>query len=525
MQPEPSWRGGALSRTDAPSAVLPSHLDQRVQPGGTGPLLAGPEVQPGSGPGAKDKTRYKDPVCVSGGTIQKATIMLQGTVLLFTLLFSGCQAQSTADLVTSLPGFSGTLNFKHYSGYLQAGAGKFFHYWFVESQNNPSTDPLVLWLNGGPGCSSMEGLLAENGPFHLHDDGTVYLNPYSWNNVANVLYLESPAGVGFSYSTSGNYQISDPQVAEDNYEALQQFFLKFPSFTGNDFYVFAESYGGVYGPTLSQLIVSGSADINFKGMAVGNGMTSYALNDQSLVYFGYYHGLFGDECVLGPVLMVMQGVVAPSSQCVSCPPQVYSALYQVQDVGLNIYNLYSQCYGGVGSSARYAADVSNLFRQYKFTFQTPQEDVSVPGVPRCINGTAMYYWLNNPSVRAALHIPSSVQTWELCSSTVGSLYQRVYMDMSPFYQELLQRNVSLLVYSGDVDMACNFIGSKWFVEALNQQLVSQYRPWFYNNQIAGYVEEYEKITFLTVKGSGHMVPQYKPGPALQMFQNFLKNSY
>ncbi|XP_006641521.2 lysosomal protective protein-like [Lepisosteus oculatus] len=448
------------------------------------------------------------------------------SLLVATLCLLGCWGQYAPDLVTSLPGLSETPNFKHYSGYLQAGSGNYFHYWFVESQNNPSTDPLILWLNGGPGCSSMDGMLSENGPFHLNDDGTVYMNPYSWNKLANVLYLESPAGVGFSYSTSQNYQTSDPQVAADNYQALLDFFSKFPSFAGNDFYVFGESYGGIYAPTLTQKIASSSNSINLKGMGVGNGMTSYALNDQSLVYFGYYHGLFGDNLwsTLNQYCCSGDSCNFYSSSNSNCQDAVYQALYEIQDIGLNIYDLYSECYGGAGYSGLYAADTSNLFRNYNFRFQAPVE-ASIPGDPRCINGTAMYYWLNTPAVRAALHIPSFVQTWELCSHTVGSLYQRTYQDMTSFYQDLLQKNLQLLVYNGDVDMACNFIGAKWFVESLNQQLVSQYKPWFYNDQIAGYVEQYEKITFLTVKGSGHMVPQYKPGPALQMFQNFLSNSY
>uniref|UniRef100_A0A3B4CM12 Lysosomal protective protein n=1 Tax=Pygocentrus nattereri TaxID=42514 RepID=A0A3B4CM12_PYGNA len=411
-----------------------------------------------------------------------------------------------ADLVTSLPGLSETPNFQHYSGYLQAAQGKYLHYWFVESQNNPSTDPVVLWLNGGPGCSSMEGLLAENGPFHLHDDGTVYLNPYSWNLLANVLYVESPPGVGFSYSTTGNYQTSDPQVAEDNYNALLDFFNKFPSFTSNDFYVFAESYGGIYAPTLSKLIASSSANINFKGMGVGNGMTSYTINDNSLVYFGYYHGLIGNSlwneinqycCSSGTCNFDSNS----NSNCQNAVTSVnvYNALYLIQDIGLNIYNVYALCYGGAGAQSRYTADMSNLFRHYRFKFQDQVShgfvDVSVPGDPRCFNGTALYVWLNNPNVRAALHIPTSVQSWELCSSTVGSLYQRTYSDMTPFYQYLLQQNLRLLVYNGDVDMACNFLGAEWFVEALNQS------------------------------GAGHMVPQYKPAAALQMFKNYLSNSY
>uniref|UniRef100_A0AAY4CB08 Carboxypeptidase n=1 Tax=Denticeps clupeoides TaxID=299321 RepID=A0AAY4CB08_9TELE len=398
--------------------------------------------------------------------------------LAFCVAATAAQNGAEADLVTSLPGLSETPTFQHYSGYLQAGSGKYFHYWFVESQNNPSTDPFILWLNGGPGCSSLEGMLSENGPFHLHDDATVYLNPYSWNLVANVLYLESPAGVGFSYSTTGNYSTSDPQVAEDNYNALLDFFNKFPSFASNNFYIFAESYGGVYGPSLAQYIISNSANINLKGVGVGNGMTNY----------------------------------------------VYQALYVIQDIGLNIYNLYGQCYGGAPMNGRYAADVANLFRDSGFTFQ-PQIEAAIPGVPMCINGTAMYEWLNNPEVRSALHIPTSVQSWELCSHTVGTLYQRTYTDMTSFYQSLLQKNLQLLVYNGDVDMACNFLGAKWFVDSLNLQALTQYGPWYFEDQIAGYVQQYKNLTLLTVKGAGHMVPEYKPGPALQLLKNYLANSY
>ncbi|XP_062403059.1 lysosomal protective protein-like [Sardina pilchardus] len=458
-------------------------------------------------------------------------MFLRCCALAVALCLTGIGAQSgpEADLVTYLPGLAENPSFKHYSGYVEAGVGKYFHYWFVESQNNPSTDPVILWLNGGPGCSALEGMLSENGPFHLRDDGTVYINPYSWNQVANVLYLESPAGVGFSYSTSGKYATSDPEVAEDNYEALQNFFTKFPSFLANDFYVFAESYGGIYGPSLAQLIVSNPGKINFKGMGIGNGMTSYALNDNSLLYFGYYHGLLAESLWtdLNQQCCTEGSCNFYSSSNTNCQNSVNQALYLIQDVGLNIYNLYGQCYGGApmnGYAGRYAADMSNLFRESGFSFK-PLEEVSIPGNPRCINGTAMYEWLNNPNVRAALHIPSSVQSWELCSGTVGSLYQRTYKDMTWFYQVLLQQDLQLLVYNGDVDMACNFLGGKWFVESLNQQVVSQYQPWYYQDQIAGYFQQYQKITFMTVKGSGHMVPQYKPGPALQMLKNYLANSY
>ncbi|XP_068943596.1 lysosomal protective protein-like [Petaurus breviceps papuanus] len=454
-------------------------------------------------------------------------MQLLGSFLAFSSLCWGLStSQYGPDLITLLPGLADLPNFKQWSGYLQAGSDKYFHYWFVESQGNPESDPLVLWLNGGPGCSSMEGLLAENGPYRINDDGSLYMNPHSWNLVANVLYLESPAGVGYSYSSSQNYKTNDEQVAADNYQALQSFFSKFPSFTSNDFYAFGESYGGVYVPSLSAQIVSGPASINFKGFGVGNGMNNYQLNDETLFEFSYYHGVIGDN--LWDSL---------NSHCCSegscnfynntrddCLDSILEAYRMIQGVGLNIYNLYAPCWGATGYQERYAADVSNLYRKYQFNVAVPALGAPIPGVPECINATAMYVWLNQDNVRQALHIPVFLPNWELCSTQVNFQYERQYVDMAPFYQELLQSNIRILVYSGDTDMACNFWGAEKFVVSLNQPVMMSYQPWYYKRQVAGFFKEYEQITFLTVKGSGHMVPQYRPAQALKMFESFLRNT-
>lgn len=118
---------------------------------------------------------------------------------------------------------------------LYAGPNKSFHYMFFESQNKPKFDPLLLWLNGGPGCSSMLGAWTENGPFSFKENSTeLYLNPYSWNRNASVLYIESPGGVGYS---TGPVNSSDASVAEDNLEALLSFFIKFPEMMLKDFYI------------------------------------------------------------------------------------------------------------------------------------------------------------------------------------------------------------------------------------------------------------------------------------------------
>ena len=94
------------------------------------------------------------------------------------------------------------------------------------------------------GCSSLLGALTENGPIELNADGTLSPNAYAWNSQASILFLESPAGVGFSFNAAQNYSTNDDATAALNYGALQSFYAKFPHLVNNDFYIAGESYGG-----------------------------------------------------------------------------------------------------------------------------------------------------------------------------------------------------------------------------------------------------------------------------------------
>ncbi|KAM4593397.1 lysosomal protective protein [Odontesthes bonariensis] len=444
----------------------------------------------------------------------------------------GSRTQYAPDEVTSLPGATFKCNYRQWSGYLKAGPGKFFHYWFVTSQRDPTKDPLVLWLNGGPGCSSLDGFLSENGPFHVNDDGaTLYENKFSWNKIANMLYLESPAGVGYSYSDNDTYVTDDNQVADDNYKALQSFFAKFPNFTQNEFFIFGESYGGIYAPTLSLRVVTGSANINFKGFAVGNGLSSFALNDQSLIYFGYYHGLFGEDLWRDLNINCCNEGKCDFSNPVSetCKTLVNVAFHIVYESGLNEYALYLDCEGRRAFHKGYETAMSHLFKSFRENLHTNKfsdgvtTSVSVNEVPPCINSTAQTNWLNRGDVRKALHIPDTLPAWDICSDAVGEHYKVVYSTMKDVYLKLLSMGLRALVYNGDTDMACNFLGDQWFVEDLGIKATSKYQHWIHNDQVAGFYQQFGNVTFLTVKGAGHMVPQWAPGPALHMFQSFIRN--
>lgn len=460
--------------------------------------------------------------------------MLVGGLLLCLLAVipPGCRA-FPPDEVTNLPGMTFIPNYRQWSGYLQARPGKFLHYWFVTSQGEPHTDPLVLWLNGGPGCSSLDGFLSENGPFHVRDDGaTLYENPFSWNKIANVLYIESPAGVGYSYSDDKKYATDDNQVAEDNYRALQSFFAKFPAFSQNDFFIFGESYGGIYVPTLSLRLATGPTKFNFKGFAVGNGLSSFALNDQTLIYFGYYHGLFGEDLWrnLNIHCCDKENCNFYNSSSESCRTFVNVAFTIVYRSGLNEYALYLDCDGVRRSHPGYEMTMRHLFRNYRKNLPAHSFSGGVPHsasmreVPPCINSSAQISWLSRGDVRKALHIPDILPPWDICSDEVGAQYTILYQTMKEVYLKLLALGLRALVYNGDTDMACNFLGDQWFVEDLGLQMTTRYQTWIHEDQVAGFYQKFGNITFLTVKGAGHMVPQWAPGAAFHMFQSFLKNS-
>jgi len=143
--------------------------------------------------------------------------------------------------------------------------------------------------------------------------------------------------------------------------------------------------------------------------------------------------------------------------------------------------------------------------------------------PPCIDVYAASTWLNTPAVRTALHIPSNLPAWEICSDVVNGGYTSVTPESVSLFPGLL-KNYRILVYNGDVDMACNFLGDEWAVDSLNLTLLEPYRTWHQGEQVAGFINRFQSLVFLTVRGAGHMVPQWKPEQAYTMFLNFIADS-
>lgn len=458
-------------------------------------------------------------------------------VVLFAALTGAVLTAPASDLVKSLPG-APNHTFKQYSGYLSAGGNKRLHYWFVESQLNPRNDPVVLWLNGGPGCSSLLGYLEELGPFHVNkvNPRVLYENPYSWNKFANVLFLESPAGVGFSYiEGSKNYTTNDDETALGNHAAVLEFFAKFPELKKNKFYITGESYGGIYVPTLATRILRYSKDINFVGYAIGNGYLDQRELFNSELTWAFYHALFGKTTWDGLLTQCCKNHDPDctwyddhSKECEAAKQMALDKIEPQDQSHYNQFNVYQDCtFQNLSSNTRrpltQASILLKLKRGQELLDNRPFQPPTLPideELPDCHDTDShLTYYLNQKSVRSALHIPDTVKPWESCSNLN---YTNQYKTVRPLILELVKAGKPGVIYNGDVDIVCDFYGDENFVDKLGLPLIQDYQQWYINgDQLAGNVKHYKGITFFTVKGSGHLVPMDKPAAALGLFKRFI----
>ncbi|CAN1139718.1 Serine carboxypeptidase-like 49 [Linum perenne] len=190
----------------------------------------------------------------------------------------------------------------HHAGYFNiqhSYAAKMF-YFFFESRNS-KVDPVVIWLTGGPGCSSELAIFYENGPFSIADNMTLVWNKYGWDQASNLIYVDQPIGTGFSYSTDRrDIRHNEDGVSNDLYDFLQAFFIEHPELAENDFYITGESYTGHYIPAFASRVHRGNKNnegihINLKGFAIGNGLTDPAVQYKAYPDFALQNGIIKES--------------------------------------------------------------------------------------------------------------------------------------------------------------------------------------------------------------------------------------
>ncbi|CUM65067.1 uncharacterized protein PRCAT00002689001 [Priceomyces carsonii] len=413
--------------------------------------------------------------------------------------------------VKSTPEDLGIDKVKQYTGYLDVEEeDKHFFYWFFESRNDPKNDPVILWLNGGPGCSSLTGLFFELGPASIGKDIKPISNPYSWNNNASVIFLDQPVNVGYSYSSES---VSNTVTAgQDVYAFLELFFKQFPEYKKPDFHIAGESYAGHYIPVFATEILSHEdRSFNLTSVLIGNGLTD------PLTQYKYYQpmacGLGGEPSVLEPeecdnmadtiprCLSLIESCYDSGSVWSCVPATIYCNNAQMgpyQKTGRNVYDIREMCEGGT----------------------------------LCYKGLEYIdEYLNKEEVKTALG--AEVDKYESCNFDINRNFLFAGDWMKPFHKavtDLLELGLPVLIYAGDKDFICNWLGNQAWTNELEWSGKKQFnkqpvKDWTVGKTSAGKVKNFENFTFLRVFGGGHMVPYDQPENGLAMVNSWIKGDY
>ncbi|TYH22641.1 hypothetical protein ES288_A04G145700v1 [Gossypium darwinii] len=438
--------------------------------------------------------------------------------------------QQEADRVVGLPG-QPAVEFKQYAGYVTVNEshGRALFYWFFEATSKPEKKPFLLWLNGGPGCSSIGyGEAEELGPFFTQkDEQTLKLNPYRWNKAANLLFLESPVGVGFSYTNTSSdiNQLGDKITAEDSYIFLVNWFKRFPQFKSHDFYIAGESYAGHYVPQLAELIfdnnkiVPKSDYINFKGFMIGNALMDDETDQTGMVDYGWDHAVISDGVYNNIKIKCNFSTPNTTNGCNEAM-QAYFDVYNIIDM----YSLYAPTCNSNSSSSnnRQRPMIQGIAPQIFSKFD--RWHTRPAGYDPCLSDYTEVY-LNRPDVQQALHanVTNISYPWTHCSDIIKT-WGDAPSSMLPTLKKLIAGGIRVWVFSGDTDGRIPVTATRLTLNKLGQKIIEDWTPWYTNHkQVGGWTIEYEGLMFVTIRGAGHQVPTFKPSQALQLVRHFLAN--
>lgn len=371
------------------------------------------------------------------------------------------------------------------------------------------------------------GFLTEQGPFRPSVDLTLEANPYAWNTVSNMVFIESPAGVGFSYTDdSDDLSIGDVQTAVDNYHLIQAFLSRFPDLRANALYITSESYGGHYMPTLAKQIVESNqvADsaqvINFKGFAVGNPYTDVNSGIPSGIATAWGHQLL-PRSVYEEYVKTCK---TPSAECTTLIGRLLG--------GLGDLNPYALDYPICTKSSHYSTQSLWLMNHQLLSAGLHPRAAGVRSMEAYEPCVANYMtaYLNQAAVKHALHVRDDLH-WSECSSVLRYNHtDGMKVSTAPLYNQLIDggHGLNILVYSGDDDAVCSTLGTQEWIWGLGYTpAANAWATYTVDGQTAGYLTKWTgtKLAFLTIHGAGHEVPTYKPEIALDMWERYLAGEF
>lgn len=472
--------------------------------------------------------------------------------------------------VTSVPLWTAPLPSPQYSGYVSApGSEKYVFYQLFVSQQSPAEDPLVVSLPGGPG-GSIAG--ADIGPFLysnsftnpakpslIPENVTVSENLFSWTKAANLLLMDSVAGVGYSYSMNqSDYITNDSQAQIDMEATLREWFRMYPYFANHAVFLQGGSYAGIYVPLLGEAILSGNEDgatpsINLEGYLIGNGATDSATDNINI--FSLFStwpllpqslaaNLTSYNCgtLSNPIDADQIEFTGSNQTQVDVCTELSSQVDQLISYNVNSLKWTGDCFYGLETFLE--ALTNQISAQLAAEGIEYQQSLAGSGAGAAGSSgnagcnedeRAVHVYFNRADVREALHVQAVQEEagfWLGLNPRVATAYTYDITSVIPQHEFLISRGVRALIYSGDLDWQVPWTGSQYWTSQMGATLgiVGDWQPWFrpdplnFGSQLSGFITQYEGLAFMTFKAAGHHVTSNAPDDAYIMFTNFIDNT-
>ncbi|XP_077483067.1 venom serine carboxypeptidase-like isoform X2 [Amblyomma americanum] len=394
-----------------------------------------------------------------------------------------------------------------YSGFItvneQLGSNLFF--WFFPAMENPEGAPVMMWLQGGPGTSSLLGLFVEHGPYYVDENYAAQLREITWARNISVLYVDNPVGAGFSFTQSDDgYASNVSDVSKDMLEFLQQFFTLFDSYSSNDFYLAGESYAGKYIPAIGAALHDSRGKlrvpINLKGIAIGNGM----IDPISLLRYGPYLYQIG--------LMDRQQATRMQEYCDQAAQMIRQDSY-VEAILLMLEALY----GTLMKKPTYFGNVTGYEYAYNYLLTKEPERQSLYET-----------FVQIPAIRQAIHVGGA--EFSNTRPAVGLHFANDIMKSVRDQFALLLDNYKALYYTGQLDIAFPYPMAEALMASLQWSGAQEFanatqRIWRSpdGDEVQGYTKHAKNFTMILARNGGHMLPLDQPEAAYEMITRFIND--
>jgi len=380
-------------------------------------------------------------------------------------------------------------------------------YWFFESRGDPAKDPIILWMTGGPGCSDATALFEENGPCRLPSGASrPERNEYSWNTRASVIYIDQPCGVGYSYGAASDEDKNEAGVAKHVGNFLLEFFDNHPELQSLELFITGESYGGHYVPAVADAV---RGSLPLRGVAIGNGLTVPEIQFEYYPEMAYKYA----KKVLGEPVISYPTYLAQRAGWPTC-----------QRLIQRCQNDTDAC----GSAQRVCQAL--MFAPYTLSGKNPYNiELACEKQPLCYDFTNLDEYMNAPQVKEALGVPPEVE-WQDCNQTVNAMFYKDWMrNFDAQIVDLLSHQVDVVIYAGDLDFICNWLGNKAWTLAMDWEGKEAFNDAEDEQRIhhdgtpIGEVrttkpEGSGRFSFFRIFDAGHLAPMDQPKVTLHMIE-------